>query len=227
MVESFSIAVMAHHTRRDRAAALQAKLSGRGASVGLVIDEVSAGCWACSKRAWELAPESGHHMVVADDAIPCVDFVEAASELRLLWPDRPMSFFIMRKGTKDIAEKAGSRWVVLADFICPVAISIPVGMVRDMLTWVGEREGPEFEKRRKRPWFKNDDYRMGDYFAAKAIPVMLTMPNLVDHDLSVRSVMGHAATLFGNPRCSPLFVGADKRALDLDWSLGLNDPARG
>jgi len=217
-----SYAIMTHPSRAEMAEELRARLERirpRGVSyLGTAVDELGEGPWASCRKAWELGRHGfcEYHLVLQDDVIPCRDFLQAAKYLLSATPT-PMdaqppavTFFANRKLVPD-AMAAGASWVRITDFLQGPAIALPKRCVGDMLRWVEENE-PSHK------WGTVDDARIWDYLKAAKVPVLATVPSLVDHRKGP-SLVGHSSH-----NTASVFIGADEPAIGIPWNRTIYEP---
>jgi hypothetical protein len=153
--------------------------------------------------------------VLQDDAVLCQHFdagvraaLEAldAADLRV-----PVSFFGNRMSF-EWARNDGSCWVSVQNVTWAVALAMPVEFIGPWLNWCDDFVSPEY---------KHDDYRLAMYLRATKRRAWCTCPSLVDHDTTVKSVLGHGA---GNRRARVFIGDGDPRSID--WSRGVLHPVR-
>lgn len=75
-------------------------------------------------------------------------------------------------------------------------------------------------------WGPHDDTRMQEYYAKFGIKVLVPVPCLVQHDLSVHSTMGTGQKVGRWKREARWAIG-DVHPATVDWDLGFDKPLRG
>ncbi len=130
-------------------------------------------------------------VIVQDDALPVPGFQELAAEVMEECPCRLITFFASRqlRYGGNLMLQAGARGETMASigvhdhFVPVVALGYPVGMAAAVLQWA------EFRRWGHRA-YRADDAIVKDAAVALELDVWATVPSLVDHDHSVRSLMG-------------------------------------
>lgn len=203
-----SVAIQTHPARAGLAERLRLELERQRVAGVAPIDVCSDldqdGPWGSARRAWRRARAHGAraHLVIQDDAVPCVDFLEAAAHLVALVG--PVSFFCESPGVEQVAAR-GDRWY-RRRFLYGQALALPLELAAGLVDWV-EAAAP-------RAGWHHDDVRISAYLSAHGVQPACTVPSLVDH--------GDAPSLLRHPVVrARRFIGRDARAMDLDWTRGL------
>lgn len=230
-------AIMTVSERLTEARALQSRLNADlpdgVAPVQVSVDEDRQGCWFGCKQAWKLGGAAPHHLVLQDDVLPCADFLAAVAHITEM-VHGPVTYFSRDTGIEE-ARTAGHHWC-REKSVWGQAISMPVAIAHDMIDWVHAVEAGFETPRLKRirdmkTWWNPkggpsgwDDTRIADYFDEMRLPCLATAPSLVEHRVDeLESVVGTAAAVFGQKRVARWFIGAEARALELDWTKGLTE----
>lgn len=173
--------------------------------------------WRTYRHALTLTPENAsHRVVIQDDAHVCVNFTEALEHVVAARPDSPIVLFVaghpkehvrvlMRACDRDepFAVLPPDQWVPA------VAVIWPVGVIRPILDWVDEQDYPV--------QFRADDEILGRATRALSIPILCTVPSLVEHPDITPSIMGKYRSKAGEDpnRVAACFIDGDP--LDIDW----------
>jgi hypothetical protein len=185
-----SVAIMAHP---DRAAAAEALAIETGAQ--LVWDEVGDE-WDTGRRALAaFHPDASHHVVLQDDAIPILGFLEHAIAAIAHEPSSLISFYLGTSKPRswqpwvddaiEAADREGAAWLSCERLLHGVALALPVEDIQILLA----AELPAL------PY----DERIGHWFAQQGRPSLYTWPSLVDH-ADGDTLVAHAD---GQPRTEP------------------------
>lgn len=166
----------------------------------------------------EDTPAPTHIMVVQDDAIPCRDFAAGALAALAAKPDDVVAFFATgdRKLLHPIerAAAAGHNWLLLPNtrasklWLPAVCTAYPVAVAERLLEWAQQDH-----RARVHPW---DDAMLGRFLRHDHLDAWVTIPNLVDHDDRVVSIVRQYAGKGRPDRISACFIG-DYSPLDIDW----------
>lgn len=141
----------------------------------------------------------GWCVVLQDDLILCDDFERKAGD-RFIEAEElgyeVVSFHSWLKAIPD-GYATGERWHRQApkQFRNQQALAMRASLVPRFLT----------EAKEMLPDYRYFDVLIADVFSLLKVPVHHTIPSLVDHDLSIKSTIGHAAKVFGVPRASKCF----------------------
>jgi hypothetical protein len=210
MAVNLSVAVMAHPSRADMVDELTACLD-RPAKV--VWDRGNNVEWDTGARAWEAHdPAASHHLVVQDDALVCADLVAGLERgLAHIPQGAAASLFFGRltpfpHQTTHVAgdaDEAGASWVAIDGLHWGVAVVLPTELIAPMLAW---RPGERYRKY---------DQRISAWLHTRRITTFYSCPQLVDHRDTTSLIPGHGLR---PGRVTHRFAGADRSALDIDWS---------
>lgn len=181
----------------------------------VITDRVGIGVWPVFRKAWlhGLKMGSSHHLVLPDDAIACRDIFTGIKRALAYVPDRPVVFYTGGPEGKAALDK-GVSWIRCerVEIGC-LGIVLPSRLIKDFLDW---------EPRHFRPEYKHSDVRLECWAYLTRNWIWASSPSLFEHIGENRSVLGHD----GHPRHhATSFIGATNSALDIDWSLGADDPA--
>lgn len=204
-----SVAVMAHPSRRKFVDLL---FLGLDSPASVVWDQRNDR-WDTGRRAL-LAhdPAADYHLVVQDDAVPCLDFVAGAERAAMVAGERPVGLYVGRTRPHrelvtpaiEQALEAGFTWFEHEGPWWGVAIVVPTAHIEELVEW-GDGRGD----------IPNYDRRISRYYYEQEIKCWYTLPSLVDHrpvDENPSLVKGRT----GN-RQAHQFIGKDRSALEIEW----------
>lgn len=212
-----SFSIMGTGKRMPGIRYLQGMIPGIGASIDHR-DQTGAKhveIWSVAKAAWEnIHPDATHHIVIQDDVVLCADFPEAMAYLVTLFPDLPISPCTFKKNVLD-AKEAGKHWTAVNyKGIYGQGAVWPIALLEEALSWIEENIPLIYQ------W---DDARFNYFLKAIDGTVMTTSPSLLQHDIDKeKSLLGHSKNL----RRSQYFIGAEGKALDINWEMGRYDPIK-
>jgi hypothetical protein len=194
---------MTHHTRKAHARVLMDRLMDQGANASIVIDAGSNGCWWNARRSWRYGVETGRDftLVLQDDVQIGPHFVATVGCILKATKGVVVSFFDTRPFL-DEAKAAGVHWVRNAHHMWSQALLVPSTIAEDALEYINSLEPLETDI---------DDRLFSLYFRHEKIPVYVTAPNLVDHDIVLPSILDHHFI----ERSRWVDFG---RTQDIDWS---------
>ncbi|MFJ5050463.1 hypothetical protein [Streptomyces sp. NPDC088719] len=181
-----SAAVMTH----PRRARLAEGLARRTGIPCVVADPEPAGrpnALRTSAEAWSRTTDDAtHHLVVQDDIEPSAALLSTAHKAAARFPGRAIAFYTnwdcRNASAVRLAALAGAGWVSAIDgeYTPTLALLLPGRHARGFARYA----------RRLVPTHTDDDEVMTEYLAAREVPVLLSVPNLVDH-LDVTSIAGN------------------------------------
>lgn len=173
------------------------------------------GLWPNHRRAWQAhvrAPQATHHLVLEDDLVLCRDFLLGTKRAIASVRNGPISLYSVRK-VCDRCRAESRHWAEIVDGSWGQALILPVDMVAEMLAW---------DARYLRQDYSDYDGRLLMWSLATGRTWYCTQPSLVDHAGASSSTIGFS----NRNRRARWFIGADKSALDIDWTIGAEDPPR-
>lgn len=187
-----SVAIMAHHSREERANELKESLLHQGfCHVDLCIDRSEVPSrkneWVNGAKSLASHCRSEWHIVIQDDAIISNNFRKnvvtaikniPSRSIISLYTGRVRPFSTLVQNAVDEAERTGANWLLSSTLHWGVGIVIPTNYIDTLLEFTRDR---------------NEEYdrRIGEYFFAGNAPVYYTYPSLVDHDDSLGSILGN------------------------------------
>ncbi len=191
MDRMITVAVMAHPKRKEAAEALALQLKQYPFSdVTISYDGIDAGShqeeWDNGKRALQAGIGHGDwHVVVQDDAILAPNFFENVNGAAANAPVKTIISLYTGKArpfptrVQTAVDKAyHATWLQYWLLLWGVGILIPSDHIEPMIEFVDEREEPY-------------DTRIGIFYQRNRLPVLYTMPSLVDHNDDVDSLLNH------------------------------------
>lgn len=181
-------------------------------------DTTRAGCWPTVRRAWQAglrAPGATHHLVLSDDAFPVRNLLPAVKRAIAVKPEEALSPINFRPTLGVEARATGKSWATAPDGIYGVAMILPTKTIAPFLRWVDENIDPSYV---------HDDRRLIFYLEAFGRPAWMMLPCLVEHYAANESLMGHGGIEKHRRAC--YFRGYDFDGLEVDWTIGADDPIR-
>ena len=213
MSPTLSCSIMAHPKRAEMVAELQGWLDR---PVEPVWDKVNNRHETGYRAMAAFDPSCTHHLVIQDDIVPCRDLIAGAERAIASTPgDVPVSFYVGKVRPfsnaieRVVARADGASWITMQGIYWGPAVAIPTAVLADMLEWYQTSK------------VTNYDRRMSKWFEQSKTRCWYSWPNLVDHR-GDESLAHKTAAL----RRSYSFLGADRSALDVDWSGGVVDILR-
>lgn len=162
------------------------------------------GCWPAARQAWEtLLAESSEEWLVlfADDAIPCPHLADDLPHVLAHAPAPIVGIY----NSRPTFTRYGSPWILCSGALWGIAVAFHRDTLTDFLAW---------ERANIPPDYPHDDGRYALYAHHTGTPAAITIPGLVDHDLTLGSVMGHSNAIAGRTAASFATV----RPRDLNWT---------
>jgi hypothetical protein len=147
------------------------------------VDKGTMGELGCGDRAWgQYHVDSDWHVVLQDDAIPCDNFTtHVESALGFLsdagWDKSVVSFYTgtLRPQRERVAssvataDAVGATWLKSRSLMWGVGVAMPTFKIRQFLSWGKRHSGLPY------------DVRIGTFARRNEMPVLYTVPSLVDH----------------------------------------------
>lgn len=202
-----SVAVMAHPKRKAFVPSLVESLD---ADVTVAWDEVNDR-WDTGRRAMlSYDPDATHHMVIQDDAIVCRDLVAGVAKALVHVPhEAPVGLYVggvrpWRARIQAVVDQAdgATSWLTMSRLLWGVGVVVPTEQIPEMVAFCDRRRHEA-----------NYDLRMAKWFMYRGQRAWYTWPSLVEHRDSPSLVAGR-----NGGRHAHRFLGADRSALDHDWS---------
>jgi hypothetical protein len=167
--------------------------------------------WRTYRRCLETTPDwATHRLVLQDDVECCPGFLSAALSATEAQPNRMVAFFVpvtLRRGGRALmaACAADEAWAeMLVDEWVPVcALSWPVAVIPEFMEWADGRGYSEHKHRA-------DDAIVGLFCRHRGVPVIATVPSLVEHPDRAVSLVGNAV----GSRRARCYVGTEAHLID-------------
>lgn len=194
----FSITVMAHPNREEWAKELAKDL---GASI--VWDEIS-NVWDTGRRSLLDADFSkSHHLVIQDDALPAVGFLDACEEIIERHPENPIGLYCSYKLKRQIkrAKLEGKRYLRAEGPRWGVAVITPTPHIEKMVAHCDRLD------------ISNYDLRMMDYWQSRGVQCIYPLPSLVNH----RPVGENPSLASAERNTTRRAIWATEDARGIDW----------
>ncbi|MGW6389076.1 hypothetical protein ACWFR1_00930 [Streptomyces sp. NPDC055103] len=179
-------------THPARAAMANGLVDLLGGEVTVVTDPEPGGVpnpLRTSVEAWAAFEEGAtHHLVLQDDVVPSADLLTVARAAAVRFPRSAVAFYANWDGPDGSAVRlgalAGAGWVSAIDEIYTptLALMLPV----DHAVRFSE------EARSLVPMRREDDAVMLEYLERRHVPVVVSIPNLIEHQ-GTQSVAGNSA----------------------------------
>lgn len=185
LIDTLSIAIMGCTPRLENIKKLKSIL---GENTPVALDyppghEKNIGIWENAKRAWRAHGNSRWHLVIQDDAIIPENFKELLIEDISEYQDDIALQLFHYPRPKLFAE---------GNLTSGVAIVLPTRIIEEMISSGDQSKQP------------NDDNKINEFLRKKGIPVVHTIPCLVQHskESEIPSLRGEA-----RDRVSDLYIG--------------------
>lgn len=200
---------MAHPARAERAKKLAAELE-----IPIVWDQRNDVIDTCLRALMAYDATATHHLVLQDDAIVCRNLLAGLTRAcEVAGEKRPVVPYLGSYGSGvDAVGRMGQRaalngspWVEASGPRWGVAVAHPVALL------------PELTGRYPGLSGNTDDARISTIYRQMRTLCWFTVPSLVDHDDALPSLTKPGWTGH-HRRVAVRFIGADRSALDIDWS---------
>jgi hypothetical protein len=207
-----SVAIMAHPRRASWVPQLEEQIGG---NVQVVWDERNDR-WDTGRRSLLAYHEDAtHHVVIQDDALVCRDLLAGLRQIAAQAGNRPVGLYTgnlrpshhLVAANLAAARHSGTPWWEGEGPWWGVGIMLPTVDIPKVVAWGDSK-----------PQIANYDMRISRWYLSQNRPCWYTVPSLVEHrhgDGNPSLVPGRTAT----NRCARWFIGEDRSALDIDWSV--------
>jgi hypothetical protein len=175
----YSIAIMAHRKRDEFIGHLKKRIGGNPR----VVYERGAGRADTGYRAWKNAARNvAFHIVIQDDAIVMPDLRDWIDEHFDLLSKHPVSLYLQgdKMQMRDVYNAAiarGASWVELKSLYWGVAVSLPAGIIEQMLAYYEDFKIPSY------------DSRIDQFLHKIKMPILYPVPCPVDHRIDTPSLI--------------------------------------
>lgn len=201
---SLSITIMAHPKRygfiHNR---ILPKINTHCCSLQTHFDTLSNGVWWNGRLSWLRSDKAcTHHMVLQDDAILCLDFVETCLKIIEQLPNHPI-YLYSGSNLVTAAQARNEHWATMKGGVWGIAIIMPIAWGPQFVQWADAHVNPDL---------KTYDGRLGMWLSKQNKNAWVCVPNLVEHDGTTTLLKHH------NVSKSALFIGENVSGLTIDWS---------
>lgn len=211
------VLIQAHPSRRALAEGLHECIGGE-----IVYDTNEDGPrnpWGTYRRCLERGLEEGddHFLIVQEDVIVCDNFVAAVERAVALRPENPLAFFVPGKLAAHInviytARRDGIPWaeLPLGSWVPVVASSWSRYLAENLIEWSQTNVPPQW---------RADDEICGRFLHWAGVPMLASVPSLVEHPDTEPSVMnGHRRVGDGRDpgRRAYFFIGDEPERYNCD-----------
>lgn len=202
-----SVAIMAHPDRGPFVADLCARLDG---TAHVIWDQCNSR-WDTGRRSLlAFGPGATHHLVIQDDALPARDLLAGVTNAVRAQPRSPISFYLGKHRVRFVqameqARRQRSPWITASELCTGVAVVLPTAWIPAVVAW-GDQQSIE-----------NYDVRLSGWCEQQGIPVLYSVPSLVDHrrgDTSPSLIPGRTS----RHRVAYHFLGMHRSATGLRWT---------
>src|SRR6185436_13461592 len=199
--------------RRQWARAIIEQLQNENPDVPIAVieDTQCEGCWPTYRRALEAAVDASHHVVLQDDLGLCRDFIRSVKEVIRVRPENLIALYTNATSVLTARER-GESWIEKAGVSGP-AVVWPSGLIGEFLQWQDRHIDSSFEF---------DTVRVSMWLIKTSKRAFATVPSLTEHLGCESSTLG----LNSPSKVAAWFIGEDRSALDIDWSLGVSAPVK-
>lgn len=184
-----------------------------------VVSENDGGTWnACQQALDKFGEGDTHILVLQDDVLPCRDLVKAAERIAEIAGDQPITLFTNNpRATGAVA--TGYTFLQMNVWFMAQAYILSREFVANFLEWdklhaIGGRMA--------------DDEHLALYCFCNKIPVLATVPSLVEHlgwrTTTIDERRPNKRYLDVSRRVASTFHGFENSALDIDWAVGFKNP---
>lgn len=152
-----------------------------------------------------------HHLVIQDDALPCMDLLASIERALEYVPDgHPACFYVGRvrpfrsRIERMVRVAGGASWLRFPGPYWGPAIVVPTEALDELAEWWHSPKGKGVT---------NYDRRIARFFQRRGVDCWYSWPSLVDHRGDESLVTGHTAG-----RHAHRSIPHDRSGLDVDWS---------
>jgi hypothetical protein len=201
-------AIMAHPRRKVWAEELSAQTG-----LPIVWDQINT-VWDTAKRAWRAHdPNATHHVVIQDDAVPCLDLLPTLRVISSLYPLEPFCLTVIdyrlhnARRDYDATMRSGAPFWYSNAAVSAVGLMLPVRDIEPMIAY-GDGYGTI-----------HDDLKVRGFYKQQGRKMMFPIPSLLQH----RNVDENPSLVPGNDgrwsdRASSTFIGEQVSGLSVNWS---------
>jgi hypothetical protein len=214
---TIGIGILTVEERVPRAAALAQELvSLHGyAPMGPIVnvDRERRGPWWNFQFTGEMLLHEGHtHLCLLEDDVKlCRDFLQVLTDVVKAVPTDPLSLFTARHSIVKEADKKGTCLLRRFGLDTAQGLVFPGFQFQGLTVWADANEHAHPD------WQFHGDMRISAWSKARRWPIVHVIPNLVDHDVSIPSTLGHTGRTRYGDRVSPRFYD---QVVTAGWSWG-------
>jgi hypothetical protein len=185
---NFSIGIVAHHSRHDRATNLADAV---GAEV-VMVDPGHIKAGKNHERCYEWLAETGASpwsVVIEDDAIPVTDFRQQLAAVLKVTPSPITSLYLGRfrppHWQSQIAQKIGGdqHFLMATELLHHVGVAVKTSLIPGMLDFLNNDS--DYRTKRRLPI----DEAIGRWVRAEGRRVAYTTPSILDHEHRIPTVI--------------------------------------
>ena len=210
---SIAIQHTPHYSNRRewlRAMVLQLRAEDPHIPLTIAEDTDAEGCWPTHRRALT-AGAASHHLVLQDDIGLCRDFIASVKKVIQVRPHNLIALYTNAAAVLKARAK-GHSWIEKPG-ICGPAMVWPRDLISEFLEW---------QERHIERTFAWDTVRVSMWLIKTSKRAFATVPSLTQHLGVGLSTLG----LNGRSKVAAWYIGANRSALEIDWSKGLRSPER-
>lgn len=166
-----------------------------------------------ARMAWLRPFPSGatHRIVLQDDVEVCDGFRDISSNMIKQFPNVVWSLYNPRIRFEH--KKQESPYVRISGGLCHgAAVMMPVDVIIQLFMWIDATLGRHY---------KYDDCAIGEYAYLQNIPVMTTIPSIVQHLGATSSLLGYS----DRRKVSKVWIGRDVSGVNWNADRYSNSPA--
>lgn len=199
--------------RREWAQAMVGQLRSEDPNIPIAVieDTQLEGCWPTYRRALGAAGDASHHLVLQDDLGLCRDFIRSVKEVIRVRPKNLIALYTNASAVS-IARDRGESWIEKSGVSGP-AVIWPRDLIGEFLQWQDSHIACNFEF---------DTVRVSMWLIKTSKRAFATVPSLTQHLGCESSALG----LNSPSKVATWYIGEDRSALGIDWSLGVSSPVQ-
>ena len=209
--------ILSHPAREAMKDVLLTSLGSQSEHEVWVFTDLGLGYWPNARRAWqELVQrneDATHCLLLQDDVTPCLDLLLG---LRIALQNRPADIVSLFSASQKIARAnaEGYAWAIGKSLSWSQGIVLPREIIGPWINWTDLHCQPNI---------RSHDARLSVFLLMAQIPVLYTVPCLVEHDCPENSLIGNSRGPHIR-RVAGYFPGEQWSALSQDWSAGAENP---
>lgn len=208
---NLAVGVLTHPARAERLDPLLLRLNADNV---FVAEDGGKGYWGTARDAWLSAPsDCTHFLLLQDDVLPVLDLLLG---LRVALEQRPLDVVSLFSASRRLirANAEGYAWAIGRSLSWSQGIVLPRQLIQPWIEWTDDN---------CRPTVKSHDARLSAFLLIAEVPVLYTVPCLVEHDAPNDSLIGNNRSEVIR-RVAGIFPGEEWSALTQDWTAGAEYP---